>query len=366
MSVRARVVLFLVAFGPSAPTFAQQSGAAEAGKWEIEVHAGGVRMGKPTEATTAMPAPGEAFTTLPGRPSRYVSSWYFGDGAAFLNQWAAAFTIIPRTQRITPLDPVLTGPAASSPHTGSFGVRLGRRLTPRLTAEVTVDYGPSSLELSERALGDVEASRTTFASVWNEAFRPPASNYQNVVVSSSSEIQESSGGQVVAAGALIVKLRRSGALVPYVTGGLGGVFNHGGVPSVTLRGNYTMGAPFNPSITFNDADTVTVRFTRPDRALIGVVGGGVTYDLARRHGIRIDLRLLIRANTVDTEVSATPSWRTGTPAGSISSATIPSVAFNNTGSGHTFSGPPITAFRTRQGSGWQIDTALTVGYFWRF
>lgn len=46
-----------------------------------------------------------------------------------------------------------------------------------------------------------------------------------------------------------------------------------------------MAASFNPSITFNDADTVTVRFARPDRALIGVVGGGVTYDLAPRHGL---------------------------------------------------------------------------------
>jgi hypothetical protein len=30
------------------------------------------------------------------------------------------------------------------------------------------------------------------------------------------------------------------------------------------------------------------------------------------------------------------------------------------------SGPAITTFKTREGSGWQIDTPLTVGYFWRF
>jgi hypothetical protein len=364
MSVRDRVALLLVGClgWLSADAFAQQSRATDEPKWELEVHAGGVRFGNPTDATTAMPPPGEAFTTLPGRPSRYVSSWYFGDGAAFLNQWAAAFTIIPRTQRITPLDPVLTGPVARPSHTGSFGVRTGRRLTPRLTAEVNVDYGRSTLELSERALGDIEASRATFAGVWNEAL----TTYANEVVASSSQIEAGTGGQIVATGALIVKLRRGGALVPYATGGLGGAFNHGRMPSVTLRGNYSMGAPFNPSITFDDADTVTVRFARPDRTVIGVVGGGFTYDLARRHGVRIDLRLHITPNAVDTEVSAGPSWRTGTPAGSISSATIPSVAFNNRGSGNTFSGPAITAFKTREGSGWQIDTAFTVGYFWRF
>jgi hypothetical protein len=32
----------------------------------------------------------------------------------------------------------------------------------------------------------------------------------------------------------------------------------------------------------------------------------------------------------------------------------------------SLSGPAINAFRTREGSGVQIDTALTVGYFWRF
>ena len=241
---------------------------------------------------------------------------------------------------------------------------MGRRLTPRFTAEVNVDYGPSRLKLSESALGDIEASRTTFANVWNEAVG--GTGFVNAAVGSSSQIEKGTGGQIMATGALVVKLRQGGGLVPYAAGGLGGVFNHGKAPSVTLTGNYSMAPSFNPAITFNDTDTVTVRFTRPDRALIGVVGGGVTYDLARRHGVRIDLRLLITPNAVDTEVSASPSWRTGTPAGSTSSATIPSVAFNNTGSGHTFSGPAITAFRTRQGSGWQIDTALTAGYFWRF
>ena len=32
----------------------------------------------------------------------------------------------------------------------------------------------------------------------------------------------------------------------------------------------------------------------------------------------------------------------------------------------SLSGRAITAFRTREASGLQIDTALTVGYFWRF
>lgn len=369
MPVQSRVVVLLVlSLGPSASALAQQPGTSDSEKWEIEVHAGGVRMGKPADATIAMPAPGEPFTTGSGRPSRYVSSWYFGDGAALLNQWAAAFTINPRTKFITPLDPVLTGSTARFSNTESFGLRVGRRLTPRFTAEVNVDYGPSTFKLSDNGLGDIEASRRTFASVWNEELSIDG-GLLNPVVSSSSEIEEGTGGQIVATGALTVKLRRGGALVPYMTGGLGGMFNQGRVPSVTLKGNYSMSPSFNPSASFNEADTVTVRFVRPNRAVVGVVGGGFTYDLSRRHGLRIDLRLYVTPNAVDTEVSASPFVRKGTtPAASISSATTPSVVFSNRESGliATLSGPAITAFRTREGTGVQIDSALTVGYFWRF
>ena len=376
MSIRASIVLLLVGYlgWPATHAFAQQSAGGDAGKWEIEVHAGGVRVGTPAEAKTAMPGPGESFTAANGRPSRYVSSWYFGDGAALANQWAAAFTILPRTQRITPLDPVVTGSAARFSNTGGFGFRVGRRLTPRFTAELNVDYNPSTLKLSDGALSDVEASRSTFASLWNEQLTIDGT-WLSPVVSSSSEIDEGSGGQIVATGVVTMRLRRRGVVVPYVTGGLGGLFNHGRAPSVALKGNYAMTrigqggqVPVGTVVTFNQVDTVTMRFVRPDRALVGVVGGGFTYDLSRRHGLRVDLRLHLRPNAVDTEVSAAPSATTGAPGTvmTIGSATTPTVVFSNTGSGATLSGPAITAFRTREGSGVQIDTALTVGYFWRF
>jgi hypothetical protein len=164
-----------------------------------------------------------------------------------------------------------------------------------------------------------------------------------------------------------VKLRRGGALVPYVTGGLGGVFNTGSTPSVTLTGNYSFlwiaGEPFNES------DTVTLRWVRPDRALVGLAGGGFTYDLSLRHGVRVDLRVHVRRNAIDTELSAKPAAATGTPALALASQVVPSVQFSNTGlaaTRSTLSGPAITSFRTREGSGAQIETALTAGYFWRF
>ena len=369
MSIRAAVVLQLLVIGglgwPATHAFAQQAGGA-GGRWELEVHAGGLRMGRPTGATTAMPPPGEPFTTPNGRPSRYESSWFFGDGAALVNQWAASFAD-PRVERIAPLDPVLTGSSARPSNTGSFGIRVGRRLTRRVTAELSVDYGPSRLELSESALDDIEASRDTFARVFNEAFAPRQGGFVNPTVSSLSEIDDGTGGRIVANGALTVKLTQGGVLVPYVTAGMGGVFNHGRSPSVSLTGNYSMSPFFNPSARFNETDTVTERFVRPDRALAGIMGGGFTMDLSDRHGLRIDLRWQVMSNAVDTELGASPFGSKGTPTASLGSATSPTVTFNNIeGLRSSLSGPPITAFATREGSGLQIETALTIGYFWRF
>jgi hypothetical protein len=128
----------------------------------------------------------------------------------------------------------------------------------------------------------------------------------------------------------------------------------------------------------HDANTLAVCPSRwgfcaailADRTLLGLVGGGFTYDLAARHGIRTDLRLHISANTLDTEVTATPSIVVGAPGRSFASATTPSAQYSNdpatNGARSSLSGPPLTAFRTRDGSGARIDTSVTVGWFWRF
>ena len=56
------------------------------GKWTIEFYGGGSSSSAPS-GESAIPsfAPGTPFTAESGQPSRAVSSWYFGDGAALLN-----------------------------------------------------------------------------------------------------------------------------------------------------------------------------------------------------------------------------------------------------------------------------------------
>ena len=88
---------------------------ADSGKWEIELHGGGMLPTNPTGGTVSLPGPGQVFTAagFPGAPrsSRRESSWYFGDGAVLFNQAVVALfnqVAAPATPaRITSLDSVL-------------------------------------------------------------------------------------------------------------------------------------------------------------------------------------------------------------------------------------------------------------------
>ena len=72
-------------------------------------------------------------------------------------------------------------------------------------------------------------------------------------------------------------------------------------------------------------------------------------------------------NSVDTLVDAHPSSVSGTPPFSIASFISPSLVFSNTSATRSnLTGPPITDLKTFTGSGRDIQTNLTVGYFVRF
>lgn len=63
-------------------------------KWEIEVSGGGAFSMRPVRwtALAASIEPGAPFTTVVDEPSRRVRSWFFGDGAALLNEAIGQFT----------------------------------------------------------------------------------------------------------------------------------------------------------------------------------------------------------------------------------------------------------------------------------
>jgi hypothetical protein len=142
------VVMFSRAWSAAAQT-------TQTPKWEVEFHGGGLFSTNPKGGTISLPAPGQPFMTVAATlttsplPSRYEPSWYFGDGTLLFNQAATALGQLP--DQIVALDPVLARPLAEHRGGGSVGVRVSRMLTPRVTAELSVDFSPCGC-LSCRAL----------------------------------------------------------------------------------------------------------------------------------------------------------------------------------------------------------------------
>lgn len=360
--------------GWSAPASAQSTSSAAPppspgpSKWEFEVHAGGAFGNQPTGGTAIGTFPvGESFSSpFTGAQSRYASTWSFGDGARLLNQIAGGFFTIPTSIRIQTLDPVLTRAGIARKRGLNFGGRVSRRLTSRLTAEFNVDSVARTVNLTDATLKGVEATRATFGPVWTAIIGTGGPLFVDGSTSSTSAFSDGTRMRETALTAAVnVELWRRARLVPYLTAGGGVLLRSGDLPTATLTGNYQF--RFLNIAPLNESDVVKVHFASKDTAPVGVFGGGVKYALSGRQGLRVDLRVHVSRNSVDTLVDAQPNRVAGTPPFSIPSATVPTLVFSNTPSTRSsLSGPAIADLKTFTGSGTDLQSSLTVGYFVRF
>ena len=329
-------------------------------RWEIEFFGGGLLADRPAGGTFALPS-GEAFMTAQGNPSRRVSSWYLGDGALLLNQVNAAMGI---SQQITPLDGFVNSTVAHRQNGRSLGVRVSRVISPRLTVEVTVEFGPGTT-LSRGNLDRLESTRATFLSAWNGLFS--TGSFQSASLSSTvTPTVTEAGRQVFTTGAVNVALRTRGLLMPYVTVGTGLASSFGGTPTTTVVGAYRF--VFNGTTPINETDSVTIRHAAGN-SLVGILGGGLKYYLSPRWGVRLDARWYLSPNAIDNLVDASPAVASGSPAGSVASATNPAIQFSNspsTGIQSSLSGPAVTDYRIFEGGGIQSHLSLTAGIIRRF
>ena len=306
------------------------------------------------------PALGEAFTTFLGLPSRRASSWYFGDGAVLFNSLP---TSLRQGQSITALDPAL-GAVPKRKSSGGFGARVGYPITSWLTAEFSLDYGLGAWELEEDTLAQIEATRASFSASWTGL--TAAGGFSSPSVASTATITNDEGRQLLTVGAAVFKLPELGPVTPFVVGGAGLASNLGDTPSVTLTGTYT----FTTSVTFTETDTVVVRYEPEQHELVGVFGGGFTYAVSPRSGVRVDVRTHVSKNTLHTTLDATPSVQVRTPSDALASFSIPSVQFSNnptvTGQRSTLTAPAVNGFETFETSGWAQRVNFTAGYYFRF
>jgi len=354
-------------------------------KWEIEIHGGGAFGSSPSAGTGSLPPAGPSFFTTNFEASRRVSSWYFGDGAALLNAVNAAFSSSVVSGRITPLDSVLKQQGTTWGNGANVGLRVGYALTPRFTAEFTLDAPLGQLKTTDALLARVEASRASFITAWNDQtgfLRSGGSVvFTNPSVTSVAAIDDRRGRQIFTTGALTINFPSSSRIVPYATVGAGIVSNTGGSPSVNLTGNYRFtawnyGAPLTivggvvtiPTFPVNETDNVSIRLVPSSkRSFAGVFGGGVRIVGSSRWGIRADVRAYISRNTVDVLVDANPQVAIGTPAGYIFPNITPSLQLSTSPSQPTsLSGAPISGFKTFSASGTPVQVAVSFGYFVRF
>ena len=352
------MVAAALSFGwPAASAAGQQPGQIAVPKWEVEAHAGGLFVTNPSRGTPIRELP-VGPTIAPTNTFRAVSSWYFGDGSQILNQANSAFGV---AARVVPLDDVLKRRLADRGRGGTFGFRVGRALSPRYTAEFSFDYSRTPLRLRDDVREAVEASRQSFIPAWNGLLGTGATS--NRSVTSTNELGGDDGHRLFATGAVRIRLGTIWRLAPYATLGGGGVFNRG-APQVTLVGNYRftfIGAPAD------ETDRVTIRVTEPDEAFVGVLGGGFTYPLSSRQGLRVDIRLHLGGGAVNTVVDAQPAVAVGTPAFAVSTGA--GIQFSNNPSTpfpSSLSAPAIDSLTTFTGEGHQVQTNLTAGYFFRF
>jgi hypothetical protein len=134
-----------------------------------------------------------------------------------------------------PLDPVLAGPLGEHRGGGSVGVRVSRVLTPRVTAELSVDYGFATLRITPANGEAIETTRASFIQAWRGVILFNRNRVLNSLTSTAT-LADGSARQLFTSGAVNINLTTSGALIPYVTVGAGVASMTGDLPSATLTG----------------------------------------------------------------------------------------------------------------------------------
>ncbi len=333
--------------------------------WQVEGHIGAISSGSMAGSAT-LPAAGPAFTTVNGLNSRYVPSWYFGDGSLLANQVAGAMANQP-PRPIVPLDPVLTGASATRPTGFAFGFRAGHSVTRRALVECSLDTDQAQMAIGSSALSAIESTRASFVSYFNSILaRNP--NAANVSTTAASSIVNNTGTEGVVTADVNIAILTSASFTPYVTVGAGVALPRGTQPSVTLVGSYSFvenlpgtrvnGAPIDES------DRLLARYNVRAAGFL-LAGGGVQRALSRHAGFRADVRFYPKASNMTVRVDTSPLDPNGTPSGHITRGPGPQIQISTTpGVPSSLSLQGINHVDTFVGQGRQAS--VTAGVYLRF
>ena len=349
-----------LAVAPKRSSAASSDGPDRSRRFEIEFHGGGMFSSNPDGGKSALPAAGATFTDAAGGPTRPVSSWMFGDGAALYNGFSAASIGGVMTTTMTPLDAVITRQVGDRNNGGGIGFRVGVDLNKRFGLEWSTDYTWTSVELKKSFLAGLEATRSSFGTTFTDL----ATNYYTfggVGDAISDTRRRSEGGQLFNTLSANIYLKTSGRLIPYITAGGGFVSNVGPSPHAAILGHYVLnGAAEN-------TDTVNIVAHSDSTQGLGLIGIGAKYYATPHWGLRFDFRDHLMGNGMSTRLDATPVATTALPLGPTSPGTTPDIQFGSAaGQPDSLSGPALSKFRTFRGDGVRNQFGINVGVFFRF
>ena len=338
---------------PAAPQTPAGASDAEADErvWDIQVSGGYSSVDYQRGGTSILPPTGAVSGGLLG-----VSTFLLGEGARLFNQNQVS-TFGSQAASITALDPVVQSSIVERQQALTVGLHVTRAIGRRFAVEIGADYSPGHLAFTPSALSVIDASRASFAPALLRALSisPVASSAS----AQTTVADRQTASQLFATGSLIVNLKTTGRMIPYLSGGGGVVFNNGNLPSATVTGVYQ----FGDSAQVFGTDTVTIAYSLKDRVYAWTGGAGLKYAVSPRWGLRFDARARVYANSSITAIDITPGR-------SLESTGAPFPVFKSGalqfGPAGPMTGSPVAGFTSFAGKGLQGQVALTAGLFLRF
>jgi len=335
------------------PCFAQGQNQ-PAARWEINFNVGYGTATEPKTGTTSLPPLGDKF--IGSGSGRFVPSWLFGDGVTIVNANNKVNFLI---SEIIGLDEILTSPSASVGRGISFGGRVTRVLSNRWALEGTLDVIASSISFGTQARSETQHTTTSFTNAFTQLLSQQSESRS---VSSSFAVQES-GAQISAGADVRFLLRQKGAFRMFVRAG-GGMAAQTGAPlMVTVTGDYQfvrLGVPFH------ETDTATIRYHVANSAFFRA-GGGATFALGRRYGLRGDMVVMVEPNNLRVTVETTPVGVAGLPTGvAVVPGLTNSIRFSTVAGTPSSLSTTLPEFETYAGGGLRLNVMFTGGLFFRF
>jgi hypothetical protein len=311
------------------------------------------------DGVSETPLAGESFVMADGMtPTRAVSSWYYGDGASFLNQVLQLRGI---SSRLDKLDGP-GWPAASRRSGAQFGATIAQRVKGGVWLEWAVDVGLDPLGFDDDARERVENTRADFEA----AFQALAASAPAVIAAStvtSNADFDPNGGRVIVSG--VVQYRGDGPVRrPYLLAGIGAAMPFGDPATLTLAGTYRFTPPGQAAI--EETDTIRIRYDAAG-SLVWILGGGMMQDLSRSSAYRVELRVLSSTTKLSGRLEAAPSRVTASPGGAVVlNGTSPGLQFSSSTIRPSLSGAAIPTFDAFTGEGRALQWVVSASYVRRF